>query len=124
MMWRTKKLYDAICDGTADDGAALPRRLPRSGARSTASATRGSAAFMLACCRRLISPSPRTGGCSCSSRLHWTLGARCTGRSVNWCGHRYGYRNFNNDDDFANTLALDLVTLGGALPEQPPPSAR
>ena len=34
------------------------------------------------------------------------------GAIVNWCGHRYGYRNFNSDDDSRNTLVLDFVTLG------------
>lgn len=43
--------------------------------------------------------------------LHWGMGP-LHGAIVNWCGHRYGYRNFNCDDDSRNTLALDLVTLG------------
>ena len=34
------------------------------------------------------------------------------GAIVNWCGHRYGYRNFDNGDASRNTLALDFVTLG------------
>ncbi|WP_437740447.1 acyl-CoA desaturase [Sorangium sp. So ce302] len=43
--------------------------------------------------------------------LHWTMGP-LHGAIVNWCGHRYGYRNFNSDDDSRNTLVLDFVTLG------------
>jgi stearoyl-CoA desaturase (delta-9 desaturase) len=33
---------------------------------------------------------------------------------VNWCGHKYGYRNFETtrDDRSRNTLILDFVTLG------------
>ena len=34
------------------------------------------------------------------------------GAIVNWCGHRYGYRNFNSDDDSTNTLPFDFLTLG------------
>src|SRR5690606_23276172 len=34
------------------------------------------------------------------------------GAIVNWCGHRYGYRNFKNADDSKNTLIIDFVTLG------------
>jgi stearoyl-CoA desaturase (delta-9 desaturase) len=34
------------------------------------------------------------------------------GAIVNWCGHRYGYRNFDNGDVSRNTLILDFVTLG------------
>jgi stearoyl-CoA desaturase (delta-9 desaturase) len=31
---------------------------------------------------------------------------------VNWCGHRYGYRNFDSDDVSRNTLVFDFLTLG------------
>lgn len=34
------------------------------------------------------------------------------GAIVNWCGHRYGYRNFDNNDDSLNSLPFDFVTLG------------
>jgi stearoyl-CoA desaturase (Delta-9 desaturase) len=34
------------------------------------------------------------------------------GAIVNWCGHRYGYSNFENGDDSKNTLPFDFVTLG------------
>jgi stearoyl-CoA desaturase (delta-9 desaturase) len=34
------------------------------------------------------------------------------GAIVNWCGHRYGYSNFDNGDDSKNSLPFDFVTLG------------
>jgi stearoyl-CoA desaturase (delta-9 desaturase) len=34
------------------------------------------------------------------------------GAIVNWCGHRYGYSNYENGDDSKNTLIMDFVTLG------------
>jgi stearoyl-CoA desaturase (delta-9 desaturase) len=34
------------------------------------------------------------------------------GAIVNWCGHKYGYRNFESDDLSRNTLAFDFVTCG------------
>jgi stearoyl-CoA desaturase (delta-9 desaturase) len=34
------------------------------------------------------------------------------GAIVNWCGHRYGYRNYDLPDDSRNTLPIDFVTLG------------
>ena len=34
------------------------------------------------------------------------------GAIVNWCGHRYGYRNFETDDVSRNTLWFDFVTMG------------
>lgn len=36
------------------------------------------------------------------------------GAIVNWCGHKYGYRNFDNGDASRNTLWVDFLT-GGEL---------
>jgi len=43
--------------------------------------------------------------------IHWVMGP-VHGAIVNWCGHRYGYRNFDNGDDSRNALPFDVVTLG------------
>jgi stearoyl-CoA desaturase (delta-9 desaturase) len=34
------------------------------------------------------------------------------GAIVNWCGHRYGYRNFAVDDKSRNTLPIDFLMMG------------
>jgi len=34
------------------------------------------------------------------------------GALVNWCGHKYGYRNFDSDDVSRNTLVFDFLTPG------------
>ncbi len=34
------------------------------------------------------------------------------GAVVNWCGHKYGYQNYNNDDDSRNSLPFDFLMLG------------
>jgi stearoyl-CoA desaturase (Delta-9 desaturase) len=43
--------------------------------------------------------------------MHYVMGP-IHGAIVNWCGHRYGYRNYDNGDDSRNTLVFDFVTLG------------
>ena len=43
--------------------------------------------------------------------LHFVMGP-IHGAIVNWCGHRYGYRNFDSKDVSRNTLAFDFVTAG------------
>jgi stearoyl-CoA desaturase (delta-9 desaturase) len=43
--------------------------------------------------------------------FHFVMGP-VHGAIVNWCGHRYGYRNFASTDESRNTLPLDFVTLG------------
>ena len=42
---------------------------------------------------------------------HFVMGP-IHGAIVNWCGHRYGYSNYDNGDESKNTLALDFLTLG------------
>jgi stearoyl-CoA desaturase (delta-9 desaturase) len=34
------------------------------------------------------------------------------GAVVNWCGHKYGYQNFDNGDKSKNTLVFDFLMLG------------
>jgi len=43
--------------------------------------------------------------------IHWLMGP-VHGAIVNWCGHRYGYRNFRTSDASRNSLPVDLVMLG------------
>ncbi|GEL75607.1 acyl-CoA desaturase [Myxococcus virescens] len=51
-------------------------------------------------------------------RWHWALlpahfvMGPVHGAIVNWCGHRYGYRNFTTRDQSRNTLPLDVVCMG------------
>lgn len=43
--------------------------------------------------------------------FHFMMGP-IHGSIVNWCGHRYGYRNFESKDVSRNTLVFDFLTLG------------
>lgn len=43
--------------------------------------------------------------------LHFVMGP-LHGAIVNWCGHKYGYRNFPSHDQSRNTLVFDLVCAG------------
>lgn len=42
---------------------------------------------------------------------HYLMGP-IHGAIVNWCGHRYGYRNFDTKDQSRNTLTMDFLTMG------------
>jgi len=42
---------------------------------------------------------------------HFVMGP-IHGAIVNWCGHRYGYRNFETPDVARNTLVVDFLTAG------------
>jgi len=43
--------------------------------------------------------------------VHWMMGP-VQGAIVNWCGHRYGYRNFATHDESRNSLPIDFLTFG------------
>ncbi|MBT6489067.1 MAG: acyl-CoA desaturase, partial [Deltaproteobacteria bacterium] len=43
--------------------------------------------------------------------IHYLMGP-IHGAIVNWCGHLYGYRNFELGDQSRNTLIFDFITLG------------
>jgi stearoyl-CoA desaturase (delta-9 desaturase) len=43
--------------------------------------------------------------------FHFLMGP-IHGAIVNWCGHKYGYRNFDTRDLSRNTLPFDFLTLG------------
>jgi stearoyl-CoA desaturase (delta-9 desaturase) len=45
--------------------------------------------------------------------VHFIIGP-IHGAIVNWCGHRYGYRNFANDDVSRNVLPVEFL-VGGEL---------
>jgi stearoyl-CoA desaturase (delta-9 desaturase) len=43
--------------------------------------------------------------------FHYVMGP-VHGAIVNWCGHKYGYKNFDNGDASRNTLPFDFLTSG------------
>jgi len=43
--------------------------------------------------------------------VHFLMGP-LHGAIVNWCGHKYGYANYNNGDHSKNTSPFDFLMLG------------
>jgi stearoyl-CoA desaturase (Delta-9 desaturase) len=43
--------------------------------------------------------------------IHFVMGP-VHGAIVNWCGHKYGYKSFENGDASRNTLPVDVLTMG------------
>lgn len=43
--------------------------------------------------------------------IHFIMGP-LHGAIVNWCGHKYGYSNYDNDDHSKNMLPLDFLMMG------------
>jgi len=111
MMWKTKARYDGFAYGRVApeprfDGAApvwpLLDRLSQSWV------TRLALGALYALVYLRFAPSPVW---FLLLPIHWLMGP-IHGAIVNWCGHRYGYRNFALDDDSRNSLPIDLLTMG------------
>ena len=43
--------------------------------------------------------------------VHFFMGP-VHGAIVNWCGHKYGYSNYDNDDHSKNTIPIDIFLMG------------
>ncbi len=43
--------------------------------------------------------------------IHFLMGP-IHGAIVNWCGHKYGYSNYDNEDHSKNTLPIDFLMMG------------
>ncbi len=43
--------------------------------------------------------------------VHFLMGP-VHGAIVNWCGHKYGYSNFSNNDHSKNTIPVDIFLMG------------
>lgn len=43
--------------------------------------------------------------------VHFLIGP-IQGAIVNWCGHKYGYSNYNNHDHSKNSLPVDFLLMG------------
>jgi stearoyl-CoA desaturase (delta-9 desaturase) len=43
--------------------------------------------------------------------IHFFMGP-IHGAIVNWCGHKYGYSNYDNEDHSKNTVPIDIFLMG------------
>lgn len=113
MMWETKKIYSGIQHGTYKIEEKFEKNLPEWDAVDNMGDSwisrilfgTGYVLFYMAFATEwwmfLLLP------------VHFLMGP-VHGAIVNWAGHKYGYRNYNEHDHSKNTLPFDFVT-GGEL---------
>ncbi|HVY44482.1 MAG TPA: acyl-CoA desaturase [Minicystis sp.] len=111
MMWATKKTYHDYAHGVVQPEARFAGGIPEWPAvdalgRSWVGRLAWGAAYTLFYLKFATAPWQFA-----LLPFHYVMGP-VHGAIVNWCGHRYGYRNFASDDDSKNTLIFDFVTLG------------
>ena len=114
MMWETKKIYSAYYQRTI-----MPEKrfldhypeLPKFEKFADSKFSRLSwAAIYTAIYAMIIIP---TGQYWLFAFLpvHYLM-APIHGAIVNWCGHKYGYRNYDSTDQSKNTLVVDFLMMG------------
>lgn len=113
MMWKTKDIYHKILHGAVEVEERFTRNLPRWDfmekiGDSKISRIGWGTAYVLfyiyfvptdAWYMFLLLP------------IHFLMGP-VHGAIVNWSGHKYGYQNFDNNDQSRNSLALDFLMMG------------
>ena len=113
MMWQTKKIYNGLLRGTYQAEEKFVKNIPvwsvvdRMGDSWISRIVFGTGyvmfyiTFATEWWMFLLLP------------VHFLMGP-VHGAIVNWAGHKYGYRNYNEDDHSKNSLPFDFVT-GGEL---------
>jgi stearoyl-CoA desaturase (delta-9 desaturase) len=111
MMWHTRKVYNGVLHGTLQVEEKFDKNIPiypgiDRVADSWASRLTFAGlyiAFYVAFATQwwmfLLLP------------IHFLMGP-VQGAVVNWAGHKYGYRNFDEKDHSKNTLFIDFLMLG------------
>lgn len=111
MMWHTRKIYNSVLNKTIVVEEKFDRNFPEYkkvdrvadswGVRLTfvAGYIVFYAFYATAWWQYLLLP------------IHFLMGP-IHGAIVNWAGHKYGYRNFNDGDKSKNTLTVDFLMMG------------
>jgi stearoyl-CoA desaturase (delta-9 desaturase) len=111
MMWQTKRVYAGLVKRTITPAAEFAANVPewenldRLGDSLYTRIVWGALYFWFYC-RFATSPWMFS-----LLPIHFLMGV-LHGAIVNWCGHRYGYRNFSIRDKSRNTLPIDFLMMG------------
>lgn len=106
MMLATKQKYDGLV--ASDEGDPKLPRWPRLDAWG---ASYASSIMWILAYTAFYAAFATQWWMYCLLPVHYLMGP-IHGAIVNWCGHLYGYRNFDLDDESRNSLVFDFVTLG------------
>jgi len=114
MMWATKKTYDDFAYGRTEPEARFDGGVPRWNFVDHTLGQNWLLRIVWAAGYTLFYVKFATATWQFAFLpMHFVMGP-IHGAIVNWCGHKYGYRNFDNGDQSVNTLPWDLL-IGGEL---------
>jgi stearoyl-CoA desaturase (delta-9 desaturase) len=111
MMWRTKLRYDAFARRIEEPEPRFAKNIPDWPALDRFSQSYATKSLWLVGYTLFYVAFATHWWMWLFLPAHFVMGP-IHGAIVNWCGHRYGYRNFESDDVSRNTLAFDFLTLG------------
>jgi len=110
MMWATKTSYDAFARRRTEPEPRFSKDLPEWPALDRFSQRRVVLVGWLAAYTAFYAVFAH-GWMWALLPAHFVMGP-LHGSIVNWCGHRYGHRNYASSDRSRNTLVFDFLTMG------------
>lgn len=111
MMWHTKGRYQAYVRGLEKPEARFDGGTPEWPLLDRFAMTRFSSLLWIGAYTAFYAAFATAWWMWLLLPLHFVMGP-IHGAIVNWCGHRYGYRNYASSDRSKNSLAIDFLTLG------------
>lgn len=111
LMWNTYKIYDSILKGQFRNETTFAKNLfawPTVDIIANSMITRSLFALSYTAIYIIYAPS---AWFYLLLPIHYLMGP-VHGAFINWCGHKYGYRNFDINDKSRNTFVWDLLFMG------------
>ena len=111
MMWHTRKVYNGVLHGTAEVEEKFLKGYPTYPAVDRIADSWMSRLFFAGLYIAFYVVFAQYWWMYLLLPVHFLMGP-VHGAIVNWAGHKYGYRNFNEKDQSKNTLIFDFLMLG------------
>jgi stearoyl-CoA desaturase (delta-9 desaturase) len=111
MMWHTRKVYNGVLHGTAEVEEKFLKGYPVYPAIDKIADSWLSRLFFAGLYIWFYVAFAQYWWMYLLLPVHFLMGP-VHGAIVNWAGHKYGYRNFNEKDHSKNTLIFDFLMLG------------
>lgn len=111
MMWHTRKIYNGVLNKTSVVEEKFDRNFPEYPQVDKIADSWAMRLFFVAGYITFYAFFATAWWQYLFLPIHFLMGP-IHGAIVNWAGHKYGYRNFNDGDKSKNTLALDFLMMG------------
>jgi stearoyl-CoA desaturase (delta-9 desaturase) len=111
MMWHTRKIYNGVLHNTLEIDEKFKKNYPVYPVIDQLADSWASRLFFAFLYIAIYIKFASVWWLYLFLPIHFLMGP-IQGAVVNWAGHKYGYRNFNEKDHSKNTLVFDFLMLG------------